>query len=187
MALPCQPNCGVNGQEMFVVRNRGVGEESGSQSSDTGFATADKRGATPALSGKYEDPQHPGMARKVSKSGKFVFISGADEDGSKFKLSGSIEGRVLTVDFSPKGGPTDLQAVAGFSPKDGSIILKFPVRLPFRRPEPPNRSVPIQSVSPSPCLPSETHRWPARRTATCGPGFKRELRWPPWLPSSVLL
>jgi len=148
MAVPCTPNCGVNGQEMFVVKGKGAAGEDGTFTTNT----ADKRGATPAFSGKYDDPQHPGMLRKVSKSGKFVFIQGADEDGSKFKLTGSIEGRVLTVDFSPKGGPSDLQAVAGFSPKDGSIIIKFPVCIPVRKPEPAHPSLSKQSASPS-----ETH------------------------------
>lgn len=135
MALPCSPNCGTNGQEVFVVKGKGVAGEDGTWTANT----SDKRAPTPSFSGKYTDPQHPGMLRKVSKSGKFVTISGTDEDGSKFKLSGSIEGRVLKVDFTPKGGPSDLEAVAGFSPKDGSIIIKFPVcHLPHpKSPTPP--------------------------------------------------
>ena len=130
MALPCTPNCGTNGQEVFVVKGKGSAGEAFTPS------LGDKRAPTPSFSGKYDDPQHPGMLRKVSKSGKFLFITGTDEDGSKFKLSGSIEGRVLTVDFSPKGGPAALEAVAGFSPKDGSIIIKFPVCTPYRKPQP---------------------------------------------------
>ena len=37
-----------------------------------------------------------------------------------------IEGRKLTVDFSPKGGPSDLTAEVDFSPKDGSQGITFP-------------------------------------------------------------
>lgn len=85
-----------------------------------------RRAATVNVSGKYADPQHPGMPRKVSKSGDFLFVNGADEDGKKFSLKGSIEGRALTIDFSPKGGPSALSATVDFSPKDGSQGITFP-------------------------------------------------------------
>jgi hypothetical protein len=62
---------------------------------------------------------HPGCARKVSKSGKFVTISGADEDGKKWTVQGRTDGRDLRIDFSSRGGPPDLLGRAD------SIQIKF--------------------------------------------------------------
>ena len=62
---------------------------------------------------------HPGCARKVAKSGKFVTISGTDEDGKKWTVQGRTDGRDLRVDFSSRGGPPDLMARAD------SIQIKF--------------------------------------------------------------
>ena len=62
---------------------------------------------------------HVGCARKVSKSGKFVTISGADEDGKKWTVQGKTNGRDLRIDFSSRGGPPDELARAD------SIQIKF--------------------------------------------------------------
>ena len=76
--------------------------------------------APPAnLNGRYSDPKHPGCARKVSKSGKFVTISGADEDGKKWTVQGRTDGRDLRIDFSSRGGPPDLLGRAD------SVQIKF--------------------------------------------------------------
>ena len=79
-AVPCSPNCGAAPFEVKSVPGR-----------DSAASSNTARAATPSVSGNYEDPMHPGMKRKVSKSGKFVFVNGADEDGKKFKLDGSVE------------------------------------------------------------------------------------------------
>jgi hypothetical protein len=76
--------------------------------------------APPAnLNGRYSDPKHPGCARKVSKSGKFVTISGTDEDGKKWTVQGKTNGRDLRIDFSSRGGPPDMLARAD------SVQIKF--------------------------------------------------------------
>ena len=80
-AAPCSPNCGA---EPFAIASNTARDAPAANS-------AFGRAATPSVSGNYEDPMHPGMKRKVSKSGKFVFVNGADEDGKKFKLDGSVE------------------------------------------------------------------------------------------------
>ena len=77
----CAPNCGA---EPFAIAPNTARDAPAANS-------AFGRAATPSVSGNYEDPMHPGMKRKVSKSGKFVFVNGADEDGKKFKLDGSVE------------------------------------------------------------------------------------------------
>merc|ERR1719217_1327901 len=56
------------------------------------------------VAGSYADPMHPGCARRIILQGSSVFISGADEDGTKFKLTGKLNGNLLTADFSPKVG-----------------------------------------------------------------------------------
>jgi hypothetical protein len=64
------------------------------------------------MNGQYSDPKHPGMARKVTRSGKFVTITGTDEDGKKWTVRGTADGGDLRIDFSPKGGPPDIRATA---------------------------------------------------------------------------
>ena len=89
-AVPCSPNCGDAPFEVKSVPGR-----------DSAASSNTARAATPSVSGNYEDPMHPGMKRKVSKSGKFVFVNGADEDGKKFKLDGSVEQLRQTRPSSP--------------------------------------------------------------------------------------
>ena len=42
------------------------------------------------------------------------------------RLSAQVDGKSLILDFSPKGGPKDVVAAIGFSPKTGAQILTFP-------------------------------------------------------------
>ena len=80
---------------------------------------ADSTAPPENFNGKYSDPKHPGCARKVSKSGKFVTITGTDEDGKKWTVQGKTNGRDLRIDFSSRGGPPDMLARAD------SIQIKF--------------------------------------------------------------
>mmetsp|Transcript_17584 Transcript_17584/g.39685 ORF Transcript_17584/g.39685 Transcript_17584/m.39685 type:complete len:164 (-) Transcript_17584:94-585(-) len=88
---------------------------------------ADSTAAPLNFSGRYADPQHPGCPRKVGKSGKFVTIEGADEDGKKWTVKGQTNGRDLLLDFSAKGGPKDVLARAdsiGITFPDGNVWKK---------------------------------------------------------------
>merc|ERR1712032_1250363 len=63
--------------------------------------------------GEFEDPQHAGCKRSVALlSSKTFQIDGADEDGKRWKVIATRKGaRSLSVDFSPKGGPADIEVV----------------------------------------------------------------------------
>ena len=74
--------------------------------------TAGRKAAKLVLSGKYSDPMHPGCERKLLQSGKFLTITGADEDGKKFTVKGLVDGNSITIDFTPKGGPAGVVATA---------------------------------------------------------------------------
>ena len=73
--------------------------------------------------GKYNDPNHPGCLRKITVKDKNVKIIGSDNiDGSnqwiilaKEDLPGT-----MFVDFSPKGGPSNLLGV--FEPSVNGIV-----------------------------------------------------------------
>ena len=58
----------------------------------------------------WNDPAHPGCTRKIVVQGNTAFITGADEDGKPWKVKGKIEGNSIIVDFTPKGGPTGVEA-----------------------------------------------------------------------------
>jgi len=60
--------------------------------------------------GTWNDPAHPGCTRKIKLAGKTAFITGADEDGKKWEVRGEIKGDSLVIDFTPKGGPKDVEA-----------------------------------------------------------------------------
>ena len=62
------------------------------------------------IAGTYTDPQHPGCTRRVSLQGSNVLISGADEDGKPWRVSGKYKGKLVLIDFTPKGGPKDVLA-----------------------------------------------------------------------------
>lgn len=62
------------------------------------------------------DPKHPNCPRLIATEGDKAIVSGADGnpgcptgDGRAWKLEGSIKGDSIFVDFSPKGGPKDLE------------------------------------------------------------------------------
>lgn len=77
------------------------------------------------LAGTWNDPAHPGCTRKVQLAGNKAFIKGADEDGKPWKAVGVISGNDVTIDFSGKGGPSDVQAIyivgKGLTFPDGNV------------------------------------------------------------------
>ena len=82
------------------------------------------------IGGKYDDPMHPGCQRKVTLIGSNkVLIEGADEDGKKWTVRGTYEGKTITVDFSPKGGPSGVTAEyaigSGLTFPDGNVWKKI--------------------------------------------------------------
>merc|ERR1719353_2754466 len=82
------------------------------------------------LAGKYSDPAHPGCKRTVTTVGtNKVVIDGADEDGKKWTVRGTYEGKSITVDFTPKGGPKDVTATyalgKGLTFPDGNTWKKI--------------------------------------------------------------
>jgi hypothetical protein len=62
------------------------------------------------VAGTWNDPGHPGCQRKIQLSGSQAIITGADEDGVKWKVKGQIQGNSIFVDFTPKGGPKNVEA-----------------------------------------------------------------------------
>eukprot|EP00607_Mallomonas_marina_P008562 CAMPEP_0182418224 /NCGR_PEP_ID=MMETSP1167-20130531/2712_1 /TAXON_ID=2988 /ORGANISM="Mallomonas Sp, Strain CCMP3275" /LENGTH=161 /DNA_ID=CAMNT_0024592341 /DNA_START=117 /DNA_END=602 /DNA_ORIENTATION=+ len=83
---------------------------------------ANPKDSKSVFEGLYNDPNHPGCFRKISVKGKDVTIIGSDElDGSKqwkIKAKEDYPGTIF-VDFSPKGGPSDL--LGAYDEKDGGI------------------------------------------------------------------
>lgn len=64
----------------------------------------------------------------LHRSGQFVTITGADEDGKKWVVKGQTNGRDLLLDFSPKGGPPQVLAKAdslGIRFPDGNVWTKL--------------------------------------------------------------
>jgi len=85
------------------------------------------------LEGKYNDPNHPGCLRKISVKDGAVTIIGSDNvDGSNqwvIKAKEDAPG-VMFVDFSSKGGPSDLLGVYnekadGIKWPDGNMWTKI--------------------------------------------------------------
>ncbi|EEC51751.1 predicted protein [Phaeodactylum tricornutum CCAP 1055/1] len=68
-------------------------------------------------SGFYNDPKHPGCERLITASGASASISLRDgtpgcnkgEKTKKYKVVGEIAGDKITVDFSGKGGPRNIE------------------------------------------------------------------------------
>lgn len=82
------------------------------------------------IGGKYSDPAHPGCTRTVTLIGtNKVLIKGADEDGKPWTVRGSYEGKTVTIDFTPKGGPKDVTAqysiAGGLTFPDGNTWKKI--------------------------------------------------------------
>jgi hypothetical protein len=70
------------------------------------------------FTGSYSDPNHPNCLREIYATGpKTVVVRGtdgnpgcpADGAGKKWELRGKIKADTILVDFSPKGGPSNLK------------------------------------------------------------------------------
>jgi len=61
------------------------------------------------VSGTWKDPNHPGGYRKISLVGTNAIVNGADEDGKPWKVKGVLKGNSIIFDFTPKGGPKDVE------------------------------------------------------------------------------
>ena len=87
------------------------------------------------LVGTYTDPNHKGCVRRVAQIAgtRFASVYGADEDGVPWVAKatvacagyGGVDAEQLIVDFTPKGGPADVVAVAAY-PSSGGATLAFP-------------------------------------------------------------
>lgn len=72
------------------------------------------------FTGSYSDPNHPNCLRAISNGAEnMVRVTGTDGNpgcpvdgsGREWALTGMVSGSTIQVDFSPKGGPRDLQGV----------------------------------------------------------------------------
>jgi len=81
------------------------------------------------IAGKWADPAHPGCTRKIQLGAGKAFIAGADEDGKPWKAVGVIQGDDIIIDFSGKGGPSDVKATfvigKGITFPDGNVWTKL--------------------------------------------------------------
>lgn len=79
--------------------------------------------ASSVFEGNYNDPNHPGCLRKITVKDKNVKIIGSDNiDGSKqwtILAKEDLPGTIF-VDFSSKGGPSNLLGV--FEPSVNGIV-----------------------------------------------------------------
>lgn len=97
-------------------------------------------GSSSFFAGSYSDPKHPNCKRviEVVADGKAVLLSGTDgtpgcpADGSG-KEWGPLQGRIIDgsstkilVDFSPKGGPSDIAGQFFFDGKASSAGINWP-------------------------------------------------------------
>lgn len=82
-----------------------------------------------AWTGRYSDPNHPRGYREVSLKGNALTIVGRDEpEGPKWTLSATANGASAKIDFSPKGGPPNLEATLqpnGIRFPDGNLWTKM--------------------------------------------------------------
>lgn len=92
-----------------------------------------------SIAGYYSDPNHPNCQRIIEVAGKIASLTGTDGDpgcppdgsGETWTLQGKIKGNTILVDFSPKGGPSDLKGVynetapAGINWPDGNKWTKI--------------------------------------------------------------
>jgi len=78
--------------------------------------------AVDSFSGDYADPNHPNCLRKVQvldDGSNKALVSGTDGNpgcpidgsGTEWKLDAIVNENKISVDFSPKGGPSSLQGV----------------------------------------------------------------------------
>jgi hypothetical protein len=86
----------------------------------------------PLFGGKYTDPKHPGCTRTMAVRGNDITITGFDEpSGPVWKVKGIVEDPkgTLSIDFTPKGGPTGVKATwtgDGLAFPDGNVWGKLP-------------------------------------------------------------
>eukprot|EP00534_Pseudo-nitzschia_fraudulenta_P003022 CAMPEP_0201125288 /NCGR_PEP_ID=MMETSP0850-20130426/20485_1 /ASSEMBLY_ACC=CAM_ASM_000622 /TAXON_ID=183588 /ORGANISM="Pseudo-nitzschia fraudulenta, Strain WWA7" /LENGTH=92 /DNA_ID=CAMNT_0047393219 /DNA_START=110 /DNA_END=388 /DNA_ORIENTATION=+ len=80
------------------------------------------------FSGEYSDPNHPGCKRTVTAVGGGdgdVTVSGTDAPGGAvWEVGGTTDGASIVVDFSPKGGPSNLtgtRVAEGIRWEDGNL------------------------------------------------------------------
>jgi len=74
-------------------------------------ALAVPKGGTLRLSGTYSDPMHPDCTRIIKPEGIGIVITGTDEvGGPQWKVYGKVKGDDVVIDFSPKGGPSEVLA-----------------------------------------------------------------------------
>jgi hypothetical protein len=79
------------------------------------------------FSGSYADPNHPNCKREIEVVGTLADVSGTDGNpgcppdgsGDPWDLTGTVVGDSILVDFSPKGGPKDLEGVYEAAPVPG--------------------------------------------------------------------
>lgn len=105
-------DCGVDAQAIRALTNApGQGEAAGIR-----------------FGGTYSDPLHPDCPRKVVLAGKKAIITGTDTAGGKeWKVKGEPYGKYLIIDFSSKGGPTEvrLHTGTGTSSTDAACMLRL--------------------------------------------------------------
>jgi len=78
--------------------------------------------------GTYTDPLHPGCTRKIVLAGSNAIITGKDEvSGKEWKAKARPIGKALVIDFSSKGGPSEVVARwngLGLVFEDGNVWTK---------------------------------------------------------------
>lgn len=119
-----------------IVFSQGLGNALESNSFDLSPVVQQVKAAESVFVGSYNDPNHPGCLRKITVKGKEVTILGSDSiDGSNQWLLKANEGYpgTIFVDFSPKGGPSDLLGVYndkadGIKWPDGNMWAKLKVK-----------------------------------------------------------
>ncbi len=82
------------------------------------------------LNGTYTDPNHPNGTRQVIAHNGHLTIKGRDKkNGSLWVANGDIQGNIITLDFSSKGGPASITATynnEGITFADGNTWVKQP-------------------------------------------------------------
>ncbi|GMI44818.1 hypothetical protein TrCOL_g4310 [Triparma columacea] len=89
-------------------------------------------GSTSVFDGSYSDPNHPGCGRTVEVASNGVDAAVYGEDGDEGSpdcanpvqwgpLAASVNGNNIKIDFSPKGGPSDL--TAEYDSEDDGILF----------------------------------------------------------------
>jgi len=121
----------ANGDRSSKVGYKCRGDESCgmTESSTQAFTESSVAGkAGIRFGGSYSDPLHPGCLRKIVLQGGGAILTLADEDGKKYTLKGGVSGKALYIDFSKKGGPSEVRAEwtgVGLAFPDGNVWTKL--------------------------------------------------------------